>query len=122
MARANTGSVGRAAEATALTHLKSEGLKEIESNFRCRMGEIDLIMKDGNCLVFAEVRFREDQATTSLPIRISQSRLKALWRCLKASTDIGDCGQTSAGRCSLNHADVGTPTSFFLRPMRQSAE
>jgi len=29
-------------------------------NFRCRVGEIDLIMKDVDCLVFAEVRYRKN--------------------------------------------------------------
>ena len=58
MARADTGSVGRQAEKLALDHLKAQGLKEITRNFRCRMGEVDLVMKDGDCLVFAEVRFR----------------------------------------------------------------
>ncbi len=27
-------------------------------NFRCRLGEIDLVLMDGDCLVFAEVRYR----------------------------------------------------------------
>jgi hypothetical protein len=46
MARADTGSVGRQAEAMALGHLKAQGLKAITTNFRCRMGEIDLVMRD----------------------------------------------------------------------------
>ena len=58
MARADTGSIGRRAEKLALDHLKAQGLKEITKNFRCRLGEVDLVMKDGDCLVFAEVRFR----------------------------------------------------------------
>jgi len=29
-------------------------------NFRCRLGEIDLIMKDEDCVVFAEVRYRKN--------------------------------------------------------------
>lgn len=59
MAARDTGSVGREAEALARDYLKSHGLRHIASNYRCRMGEIDLIMLDGNCLVFAEVRFRQ---------------------------------------------------------------
>ena len=30
----------------------------MQQNYRCRFGEIDLVMLDGNCLVFVEVRFR----------------------------------------------------------------
>jgi putative endonuclease len=33
----------------------------MESNFRCRFGEIDLIMHDGATLVFVEVRLRSNQ-------------------------------------------------------------
>ena len=65
MARADTGSIGRQAEKLALDHLKAQGLKEITSNFRCRSGEIDLVMKDGECLVFAEVRFRNQNRFSS---------------------------------------------------------
>ena len=49
---------GRAAEQTALTYLETRGLELVQQNFRCRFGEIDLIMLDGSCIVFVEVRFR----------------------------------------------------------------
>ena len=49
---------GRDAEDRACTHLRKRGLLELERNFRCRSGEIDLIMRDGPTLVFVEVRFR----------------------------------------------------------------
>ncbi len=62
MARTDTGSVGRQAEKFALDHLRDKGLEEIATNFRCRMGEIDLVMLDGDCLVFAEERFRNENS------------------------------------------------------------
>lgn len=49
---------GAQAEAAALEYLESQGLRLVERNFRCRLGELDLIMRDGNGLVFVEVRFR----------------------------------------------------------------
>ncbi|WP_028389380.1 YraN family protein [Legionella fairfieldensis] len=49
---------GFAAEQQARAYLVSQGLKWLESNYRCRWGEIDLIMKDKTCLVFIEVRAR----------------------------------------------------------------
>lgn len=49
---------GREAEARACAHLRTHGLRLVEKNFRCRGGEIDLIMRDGEYLVFVEVRFR----------------------------------------------------------------
>ena len=49
---------GAAAEARAATYLMQQGLKLVARNFRCRGGEIDLIMRDGTSLVFVEVRAR----------------------------------------------------------------
>jgi len=39
--------------------LKAAGLRLIERNWRCRMGEIDLIAEESGTLVFAEVRMRQ---------------------------------------------------------------
>jgi putative endonuclease len=49
---------GSDAERRALAYLQSAGLKLIERNYRCRIGELDLVMLDGRTLVFVEVRFR----------------------------------------------------------------
>lgn len=49
---------GRDAEERAATFLKQQGLTLIERNYRCRLGEIDIIARDGNTLVFVEVRMR----------------------------------------------------------------
>jgi putative endonuclease len=56
--RRNTRVVGAAAEALAGRFLKREGLQSVTRNFRCRLGEIDLVMRDKDCLVFVEVRYR----------------------------------------------------------------
>lgn len=49
---------GRDGEDQALSFLSRQGLVLVERNFRCRGGEIDLIMREGNKLVFVEVRSR----------------------------------------------------------------
>lgn len=51
---------GREAEDRACAWLRERGLKLLERNFRCRGGEIDLIMRDGDTLVFVEVRYRRN--------------------------------------------------------------
>ena len=51
---------GHQAEASARSYLESKGLKCLHANFRCRLGELDLIMRDGSSLVFVEVRYRRD--------------------------------------------------------------
>ena len=53
-----TTDLGRRGEDRALAHLQAQGLELIERNYRCRAGEIDLIMRDGPLLVLVEVRSR----------------------------------------------------------------
>jgi putative endonuclease len=45
-------------EDQALAYLQQQGLRLLERNFRCRGGEIDLVMQDSASLVFVEVRTR----------------------------------------------------------------
>jgi putative endonuclease len=52
---------GEAAERLAEQYLSKAGLRLVTRNFRCRMGEIDLIMKDRDSLVFVEVRLRSSR-------------------------------------------------------------
>jgi putative endonuclease len=51
---------GKAAEDAAATYLAGQGLRLVERNWRCKGGEIDLIMRDGKVLVFVEVRARNN--------------------------------------------------------------
>ena len=57
-ARADRTSRGRWAEEVAARHLAEHGLVCRDRNFRSRHGEIDLVMEDGEVLVFVEVRSR----------------------------------------------------------------
>lgn len=51
--------VGQEIEQLACQYLTRNGLKLIQKNVRCRLGEIDLIMLDGATVVFVEVRYRQ---------------------------------------------------------------
>ncbi|MDE2271743.1 MAG: YraN family protein [Xanthomonadaceae bacterium] len=55
-----TRSVGAHFEQLALERMEHAGLKLVERNFRTRFGELDLVMRDGATLVFAEVRYHRD--------------------------------------------------------------
>jgi putative endonuclease len=50
--------LGQVAESDAAAFLQRHGLKLLARNWRCRFGEIDLVMQDGATLVFVEVRLR----------------------------------------------------------------
>lgn len=52
---------GAAAEDEALAYLQACGLELVARNFHCRMGEIDLVMREGTTLVVIEVRRRRSR-------------------------------------------------------------
>ena len=49
---------GAAVEDAALAHLLAHGLRLIARNVACKLGELDLVMRDGASVVFVEVRYR----------------------------------------------------------------
>lgn len=71
---------GAQAENLACAHLESSGLELVTRNYRCPQGEIDLVMNDGETLVFVEVRYRNSTAFGSPAETIDrrkQERLRA---------------------------------------------
>ena len=50
--------LGERGEALALKKIKSLGYKKIVKNYRCPLGEVDLVAKDGDTLVFIEIKTR----------------------------------------------------------------
>ena len=55
----NTREVGSHFETLARDYLTRQGYRFIAANFNTRLGEIDLIMKDGHTFVFVEVKYRK---------------------------------------------------------------
>ena len=114
MARDRTRSVGDQAEAAALRHLKAQGLMDIATNFRCRMGEIDLVMKDGDCLVFAEVRFRKENRFASAVASVDLHKQRKIIR--TAAVFLGRHPQYSD--CTVRFDVVGLDQSGDLTSLK----
>ncbi len=72
---------GRIAEDRALAYLQTQGLVLIKRNFRTRRGEIDLIMRDADTLVFVEVRQRRSRQFGDAAASITAVKRARLWRC-----------------------------------------
>ena len=71
---------GKDAETRAWHYLQARGLRLLERNYRCRRGEIDLVLQDKDSLVFVEVRYRrrpEFGSAAESVDRRKQSRLIA---------------------------------------------
>lgn len=67
-------------EMRACEYLESQGLKLIEQNFSCRMGEVDLIMQDKKSLVFVEVRYRADSKFGGAAASVSKGKQRKIIR------------------------------------------
>ncbi|MGP1680581.1 MAG: YraN family protein [Burkholderiales bacterium] len=76
--RANAG--GRLAEALAADYLRVRGLRLIERNYGCRLGEIDLILTDGPVLVFVEVRLRSNPGYGGAAASITAAKRQRILR------------------------------------------
>lgn len=74
---------GIALERTAARYLVARGLRLITSNYHCRTGEIDLIMLDGDTLVFVEVRFRRNPSHGTPAETVTATKQRRLIRCAR---------------------------------------
>lgn len=54
--------VGRYGEDVAARHLVELGYQLLHRNWRCELGEIDIVARDGDCLVVCEVKTRRSTA------------------------------------------------------------
>jgi putative endonuclease len=113
--------LGREGEERAREFLRAKGYRIIECNWRCRLGEIDLIAQDGNILVVIEVKTRRTSYFGNPELAVDRKKQKNIVRmadlyirqkslALEVRFDIisiiiGD------GRCEINHIpDAYYPT------------
>ncbi|MGI9234831.1 MAG: YraN family protein [Woeseiaceae bacterium] len=80
MGSRRTGTLGEQAERTALQFLVRNGLTLVMRNFRCRGGEVDLIMLDGECLAFVEVRSRTSAHFSAPELTVDSHKQRKLLR------------------------------------------
>jgi len=78
--RTNKRVVGDAAEDLAYRYLKQRGLIPVRRNFACRLGELDLIMLDQQCLVIVEVRFRSSTSFVNAQLTIDYRKQRKIVR------------------------------------------
>ena len=71
---------GRLGERAARKHLRRAGMKFLTANFRSPRGEIDLIFRDDDCLVFVEVKARSSDAWTRPAAAVNEQRRRRLSR------------------------------------------
>lgn len=72
--------LGALAEDIACRFLIDNGLRPVARNYRCRGGEIDLIMMDSQCLVFVEVRCRASNAFVTPGLTVDTRKQRKIIR------------------------------------------
>ena len=80
---ANT-SAGGQWERAACVYLERRGLVRLAANFRCRGGELDLVMRDADTIVFVEVRQRSHAGFGGAAASIDAHKLRRLRRAAQA--------------------------------------
>ncbi|MDT8388224.1 MAG: YraN family protein [Thiogranum sp.] len=75
--------LGDNAERSACRFLCRHGLELITANYRCRRGELDLIMRDGDSLVFVEVRYRRSAEFGHASETISRTKQARIIHCAR---------------------------------------
>ena len=79
--RKSTHEIGCAYEKIAGDYLEKLGYNILEYNFRCRSGEIDIIAKDGEYLVFCEVKYRTDSKKGDPLEAVTYMKQKKISKC-----------------------------------------
>lgn len=72
--------IGAAYEEWAAEFLTERGYQILERNYRCRRGEIDLIARDGDTLVFLEVKYRRSAACGGPAEAVTHTKQKTICR------------------------------------------
>ncbi len=80
-AERNKRRTGTRYEQAAGFFLEQIGYEVLEYNYRCRFGEIDIIAKDGICLVFCEVKYRSGREKGSPLEAVDNRKQQRIFRC-----------------------------------------
>lgn len=72
--------LGGYGEARAALHLSKQGMEVLDRNWRCDIGELDLVLRDGDVLVFCEVKTRTSDAFGSPLEGVSPTKLARMRR------------------------------------------
>ena len=72
--------LGGDAEERAAQHLRAAGLRLLHRNYRCRMGELDLVAREGGTLVIVEVRLRSSSRFGGAAASITHAKRRRIVR------------------------------------------
>ena len=72
--KVNKRALGSEKERAAAVFLEQQGYRILQMNYRCRIGEVDLVARHGEYLVFVEVKYRKTD-----PLSLPRWKVPAAW-------------------------------------------
>ena len=72
--------LGQLYEQLALTYLQQHGLQLVQQNYQCKAGEIDLVLRERDVLVFVEVKYRASAAFGGALAAVTPAKQQKLLR------------------------------------------
>ncbi|MDQ7785338.1 MAG: YraN family protein [Desulfomonilaceae bacterium] len=78
---------GDLAEQIACDHLEQSGYRIVERNFHCKLGEIDIIARQGDELIFVEVRSKHSSATIDPVFSVNRGKQNRIARAAQVYLD-----------------------------------
>jgi putative endonuclease len=107
-------------EAAAAQYLANAGYTIVERNYRCRAGEIDIVARDGDQLVFVEVRTRSSARFGTPEESITRAKADKMRAC--AFTYLVERDVTRAWRIDFIGVDVHGGRVATLRHLKHALE
>jgi putative endonuclease len=106
MPHALASAVGEYGERLAVRYLRERGLVILDRNWRCSLGEIDIVARDGTCLVVCEVKTRRGLAYGAPVEAVTWRKLARLRRLAAAWMQAHEGLDQAAARCDGVRVDV----------------
>lgn len=104
---------GEAREAQARDLLERAGLRTVQRNARYRVGELDLVMLDGDILVFVEVRYRREHDFGGALASVTAAKQRKLGRA--AASYLAQHPQHARRACRFDVVAIGDAGTDWLR-------
>ncbi len=82
-------------EVLAADYLKRNGFSILQQNFYCKMGEIDIVAKDEDYLVFVEVKYRKNSKNGSAAEAVNFNKMRKISRCADVWLMLHKCDNVS---------------------------
>lgn len=88
--------LGKWGEDLALKKVKKLGYKCLVRNYRCPLGEVDLIARDGDCLVFVEIKTRRGRSLEYAKEAVNRKKRRQLSKVALAYMKANGCPEARA--------------------------